>query len=310
MEKSVAIEARGLMKRYDNDVAIGALNFEVLQGECFGLLGPNGAGKSTAIRMMYGSSLIDQGDLFILGLNIKNSGREIRSQIGVVPTEDGLETELSVRENLILFGRYHGIEKNLLHRRCEDLLKLVKLEEYADHRVPELPVGFRQRLVFARALINEPRILFLDEPTLSLDPSARQWVWNQIQNEKAQGRTLLLTTHDMEEAEKICDRIAIMDRGKVLAVGTPRELIQRLVGTQVIELQVPRGDLQYYLSRLSSHNFAFQVVKQQVNVHLKDNDDPQRVMNLVQGISLTLRQSGLSDVFFKLSGHDVRDELI
>ena len=308
MNQKVAIEARGLTKRYHDRTVVSGLNLEIAFGECFGLLGPNGAGKSTTLKMMYGSVVHDQGDLFVLGLNSKNSRREIKSRIGVVPQEDGLETDFTVRENLNLYGRYHGVEKNTLSHRIEDLLKSTRLEEYADQFVTTLSGGFKRRLCIARALINKPSLLFLDEPTTGLDPQARIWIWNLLRELKGQMNTVVLSTHYMEEAEQICDRIAMIDNGKILAVGKPKDLVKELIGNQVLEFNVTENDIQYYISRLRSHQFKFQVFGNQVNIHLQDDEDPKKAMNLIQGLNVSLRQSNLSDVFFKLSGHDLRSE--
>lgn len=308
MNSKVAIEARGLIKRYNDRSVVSGLNLEISFGECFGLLGPNGAGKSTTLKMMYGSVIHDQGDLFVLGLNSKTSRREIKSRIGVVPQEDGLEIEFTVRENLDLFGRFYGIDRDSLSHRIEDLLKTSRMEEYSDHLVSSLSGGFKRRLSIARALINQPQVLFLDEPTTGLDPQARIWIWQLLEQLKTQQKTVVLCTHYMEEAEQICDRVAIVDHGKILAVGKPKDLIQELIGTQVIEFQVTEGDVQYYISRLRSHQLKFQLLGNKVNIHLQDEEDPKKAMNLLQGLKLSLRQSNLSDVFFKLSGHDLQDD--
>ncbi len=308
MNSKVAIEARGLIKRYNDRSVVSGLNLEIGFGECFGLLGPNGAGKSTTLKMMYGSVIHDQGDLFVLGLNSKTSRREIKSRIGVVPQEDGLEVDFTVRENLDLFGRFYGIDRDSLSHRIEDLLKTTRMEEYSDHLASSLSGGFRRRLSIARALINQPQVLFLDEPTTGLDPQARIWIWQLLEQLKTQEKTVVLCTHYMEEAEQICDRVAIVDHGKILAVGKPKDLIKELIGTQVIEFQVSEGDVQYYISRLRSHQLKFQLLGNQVNIHLQDEEDPKKAMNLLQGLKLSLRQSNLSDVFFKLSGHDLKDD--
>ena len=168
--------------------------------------------------------------------------------------------------------------------------------------------GFKRRLSIARALINQPQVLFLDEPTTGLDPQARIWIWQLLEQLKTQQKTVVLCTHYMEEAEQICDRVAIVDHGKILAVGKPKDLIKELVGAQVIEFQVTEGDVQYYISRLRSHQLKFQLLGNQVNIHLQDEEDPKKAMNLLQGLKLSLRQSNLSDVFFKLSGHDLKDD--
>lgn len=310
MNPKVAVEARGLTKRYSDRAVVSGINLEIAFGECFGLLGPNGAGKSTALKMMYGSVAHEQGDLFILGLNSKNSRREIKSRIGVVPQEDGLEIDFTVRENLDLYGRFHGLDQDTLSHRMEDLLKSMRLEEYSDQLVSSLSGGYKRRLSIARSLINKPELLFLDEPTTGLDPQVRVWIWSLIKQLKGEGNTLVLSTHYMEEAEEVCDRVAIIDRGKILAIGRPKDLVAELIGHQVLEFHVTENDIQYYISRLRAHQFKFQTLGNQVNVHLQHEEDPKKVMSLVQGVKVSLRESNLSDVFFKLSGNDLRNESI
>lgn len=310
MEQKVIVEAKGLFKKIQDQVIVDGVTFQVMQGECFGILGPNGAGKSTTMRMMYGSSTIGGGELSILGLNAKYNRREIKARIGVVAQEDGLENDFTVRENILLFGKYHGVDKDIAIRRSEDLLKLLRLEEHADQFVPTLSGGMKRRLAIARGMINHPELLILDEPTSGLDPQARLRIWNFMHNLKSEKGTVIMTTHYMEEAEQVCDRIAIMDRGRILAIGEPQKLIRDQIGHQVVEISVTKADLQYYLARLSSKNFQFQVMENKVNVHLKENEDPNEVFSLVQGLKVTLRNPSLSDIFLKLSGHDLRDEIL
>jgi lipooligosaccharide transport system ATP-binding protein len=308
MEPKLVVEAKSLSKRFEDHYVVKSINLNVYQGECFGILGPNGAGKSTLMRMMYGSSLIHDGELYIAGLNARKSIREIKSRIGVLPQEEGLDIEFTVRENLHLFGSYFGVENDVAIHRTEELLKLMRLEEYGDQFVNTMSGGMKRRLGLARAMINQPEILFLDEPTNGLDPQARFWVWDFLKKVKREMGTVVLTTHYMEEAEQICDRIAIMDRGEILAIGEPKSLIREKIGAQVVEFQVDRFDLQYYLSRLASQKLKCQVIRDQVNVHLESVEDTSKVLGLVQSQKMTIRQPTLSDVFLKVAGHDLRDE--
>jgi lipooligosaccharide transport system ATP-binding protein len=306
--KSTVIEVKGLVKHYGDRVVVNGLNLEVEQGECFGILGPNGAGKSTTMKMLYGSSRIDGGEAFLLGLNARSSMREIKSRIGVIPQEDGLDTEFTVKQNLLLYAGYHGVDAQLAEHRTDDLLKLLRLEEYGEKAVATLSGGLRRRVAIARGMINQPELLFLDEPTAGLDPQARIWIWSFLRKIKADMGTVVMTTHYMEEAEHICDRIAIMDQGKVLVVGEPKQLIKEQIGREVIEFEVALEDLNYYLGRLNSSGYRYQVIRTQVNVHLRETDHVQSVMALLSGVNLTLRQPSLNDVFLKLAGHDLRDE--
>lgn len=302
------VEAKGLVKRFSDHLVVNGVHLEVYQGECFGILGPQEAGKSTLMRMMYGSSTIEGGELFISGLNIRKNIREIKSRIGVLPQEDHFDGEFTVRENLRIYGSFFGIDRGVLTQRVEELLKLVRIEDVADQLVKYLNKTMRRRLGMARALINHPEILFLDEPSSGLDAQGRFWMWDFILKVKAEMGTVLLTTHYMEEAEQVCDRIAILDRGEILAMGEPKLLIRQNIGIQVVEFQVPRSDMQYYLSRLSSKHFQYQVDRNTVNVHLQSQNDVQTVLSLVQGIKVTIRQPTLSDVFLKLAGHQLREE--
>lgn len=310
MERKLIVEAKGLEKRFDDHYVVNGVHFEVYQGECFGILGPSGAGKSTLMKMMYGSSLIQNGELFIDGLNARSNIREIKSRIGVLPQEEGLDPDFTVRENLRIHGSYYGLDRDVLIQRTEDLLKLMRLEDLGDQFVNYLGEGMKRRLGLARAMINQPEILFLDEPSAGLDPQARFWVWDFLKKVKSEMGTVILTTHYMEEAEQICDRIAIFDKGQILAVGQPKELVRERIGVQVVEFQVERSDMQYYLTRLSSQKFLHQVIRDQVNVHLQSQEDVQKVLGLVQSLKVTIRQPTLSDVFLKLAGYKLRDELL
>jgi lipooligosaccharide transport system ATP-binding protein len=219
-----AIEARGLRKRYGEIVAVDGVDFDVVTGECFGFLGPNGAGKTTTMKMVYGLAAVDAGSLSVLGLDVRTHRREVKARIGVVPQEENLDRELSVRENLSAHAGYHGLRSD---GRVEELLELALLSTRADARPQELSGGMKRRLLIARALVNQPRLVVLDEPTTGLDPQARHAVWALLDRMKREGVTLIVTTHYMEEAERICDRLVIMDRGRIVSSGSPRELRDR-----------------------------------------------------------------------------------
>ncbi len=302
------VEARGLAKKFGDHLVLNDISLEILQGECFGILAPNGSGKSTLTRLMYGSASLQDGELYIVGLNARTNIKEIKARIGVLPQDEGLDNEFTVRENLRLYGGYHGIDADVISHRMEDLLKMMRLEDQGNQFVGILSSGMKRRLGIARAMINQPELLILDEPTSGLDPQARTWVWDFLKRLKSENGTVLMTTHYMEEAELICDRIAVMDKGRILTVGEPAKLIRDHIGTNVVELQVSTHEMQYYLSRLTSNRYPYQVVRDQVNVHLQSSDDVQKVLGLVQSLKVTIRQPTLSDVFLKLAGHDLRDE--
>jgi lipooligosaccharide transport system ATP-binding protein len=219
-----AVEARGLVKRYGDIEAVDGIDFEVRPGECFGFLGPNGAGKTTTMKMIYGLAAVDGGELRVLGLDVQRERREVKARIGVVPQEQNLDRELTVRENLTVQALYHGLPAD---GRIDELLDFTLLSERADGRPQELSGGMKRRLLIARALVNRPELVVLDEPTTGLDPQARLAVWGLLDRLKNEGVTLLVTTHYMEEADRICDRLVIMDEGRIVARGSPAELRER-----------------------------------------------------------------------------------
>jgi len=223
----VAVRARGLAKRYDGIVAVDGIDFDVRRGECFGFLGPNGAGKTTTMKMIYGLASVHTGELEVLGRDIARERRAVKARLGVVPQEDNLDRDLSVRENLLTQAGYFGIGGERAERRVEELLEFSLLAGRADSGIRELSGGMRRRLLIARALINDPELVVLDEPTTGLDPQARQTLWHTLERLRDQGVTLLLTTHYMEEAARLCDRLVIMDLGRIVAEGSPEELTRR-----------------------------------------------------------------------------------
>ena len=224
MTPTAAVRARSLVKRYGGITAVDGIDFEVSVGECFGFLGPNGAGKTTTMKMIYGLASVEQGELLVLGLDVRHRRREVKARIGVAPQDPNLDGELTVRENLAMQARYHGVPAD---GRVEELLDFTLLTERAGARPEELSGGMRRRLLIARALVNRPELLVLDEPTTGLDPQARRAVWGLLERLRAAGVTLLLSTHYMEEAERICDRLVIMDQGRIVTEGAPAELLAR-----------------------------------------------------------------------------------
>lgn len=308
MSTNTAIEIKDLTKQYDDKVVVDGISLEIQKGECFGLLGPNGAGKTTTMKMMYCSVLVTSGELYVLGLNVKKNYREIKSRIGVVPQDDGLDPDFTVLENLIVYSNYFNIPKKEAELRAQALLRLMKLEEYQDRSVETLSGGMRRRLAIARGLINSPELIFLDEPTTGLDPQARIWIWDFFKYLKSEKNTLVLTTHYMEEAEQMCDRVAIIDQGKILTIGKPKDLIRELIGKEVVEFDTNPVDLNYYLGRLREAGFAYQVIKNTVSVLVKENQEGRKVVDLIASDKIFIRKPTLNDVFLKLAGHQLRDE--
>lgn len=236
MQSEVLIEARGLTKKFGDLMAVDNIDFQVFKGECFGFLGPNGAGKTTTMKMINCVLPLTAGTLTVAGMDVTRQPREIKTLIGVAPQEDNLDPDFTVLHNLVVYARYFDIPKAVAQKRAEDLLKFVQLEEKRNVLIDQLSAGMKRRLILARALINEPQILILDEPTTGLDPQARHLIWDKVRSLQRQGVTIVLTTHYMEEATQLCDRLLIMDNGKIIEEGTPAVLIKKHVGEEVLEV--------------------------------------------------------------------------
>src|SRR5215216_2637393 len=245
--REATLVARDLKKSYNGFEAVKGVDFEVYRGECFGFLGPNGAGKTTTMKMIYGAVIPTDGELDVAGLDVRRCEREIKRRIGVVPQENNLDDDLMVKENLLVYGRYYDLPRKLALQRAEELLEFVELTEKAEAQVDQLSGGMKRRLLIARALINDPEIVVLDEPTTGLDPQARLLVWDRLRKLTDEGKTLLLTTHYMEEAARLCDRLAIMEGGLIIAEGTPGALVEQHVSPQVLELRTDHRSLEQLL---------------------------------------------------------------
>jgi lipooligosaccharide transport system ATP-binding protein len=304
------IQARGLVKRFDDFVAVDGIDFDLQRGEAFGFLGPNGAGKTSTMRMIGCVSPVSDGTLSVLGLDPARDGVEIRGRLGVVPQLDTLDMELTVRENVVIYGRYFGLSRKEIASRADELLEFVELTERANDRVEPLSGGMKRRLTIARSLINEPEVLLLDEPTTGLDPQARHVVWDRLYRLKRQGVTLLLTTHYMDEAEQLCDRLVVMDKGKIVAEGSPRELIERYSTREVVELRFDDShrpdDFGFWtdgaVSRVES-------LPDRVLLYTDDGDAAAHQLH-ERGLvpeSLLVRRSTLEDVFLHLTGRSLID---
>ncbi|RZS67990.1 lipooligosaccharide transport system ATP-binding protein [Agromyces ramosus] len=298
------IVARDLVKRYGDFAAVDGISFEVAPGESFGLLGPNGAGKSTTMRMVGAVSTRTAGDLSILGLDPDTHGPEIRSQLGVVPQSDNLDTELRVRENLLVYGRYFGLPGRVIAKRADELLAFAQLQEKGKAKVDSLSGGMKRRLTIARALINDPRVLLLDEPTTGLDPQARHILWDRLFRLKEQGTTLLLTTHYMDEAEQLCDRLVVVDKGAIMAEGTPADLIRRYSSREVLEVRFGSDRNSEVAERLSGIGDRTEVLPDRILIY-SENGEAELVRITEAGLhplTSLVRRSSLEDVFLRLTG--------
>jgi lipooligosaccharide transport system ATP-binding protein len=306
----VLIHATGLTKRFGEFTAVDGISFEVRRGEAFGFLGPNGAGKSSTMRMIGCVSPPSGGELVILGMNPVTDGPAIRSRLGVVPQEDTLDVELTVRENLLIYGRYFGLSRAVIAERTARLLEFVQLAERAGDQVEPLSGGLKRRLTIARSLINDPDVLLLDEPTTGLDPQARHVVWDRLFRLKQQGVTLILTTHYMDEAEQLCDRLVVMDGGRIAAEGSPRELIDTYSTREVLELRfLPDEHDQAAELVAGTKADRTEVLADRILLYVQDGDaalDQVRRLGLEPLASL-VRRSTLEDVFLRLTGRRLED---
>ena len=306
MPDAPLIEAHDLTKRYGEFVAVDGIDFSVERGETFGFLGPNGAGKSSTMRMIGAVSPPSGGTLRVLGGDPERDGPEIRSRLGVVPQDDNLDLELDVGENLHVYGRFFGLPRDEIRRRTDELLEFVHLADRRESRVDSLSGGMKRRLTIARALINEPELMLLDEPTTGLDPQARHALWDRLYRLKQRGVTLVLTTHYMDEAEQLCDRLVVMDRAKIVAEGSPRELIDRYVEREVVELRFGDRNGGPSLDGLADH---VEVLQDRVVIGTDDGDavvDEVHARGLAPETVL-VRRSTLEDVFLRLTGRSLID---
>jgi len=289
--------------------AVAGVDFEVRRGEVFGFLGPNGAGKSTTMRMIGCVSPSTGGSLRIFGMNPAADGPAIRARLGVVPQEDTLDTEMLVRDNLHVYGRYFGLPRAVIRERTERLLDFVQLADRADDKVEPLSGGMKRRLTIARSLINEPEILILDEPTTGLDPQARHVVWDRLYRLKQQGTTLILTTHYMDEAEQLCDRLVVMDKGRIAAEGAPHELIGRYSTREVLELRFPLDEQEQAAEKAAGIAERVEVLPDRVLLYV---DNGEAALQAVRGrglepVTALVRRSTLEDVFLTLTGRTLVD---
>jgi len=301
------IHARGLTKRFGDLTAVDAIDFDVAPGESFGFLGPNGAGKTSAMRMIGCVSPMSAGTLRVLGMDPIADGPRIRARLGVVPQQDTLDTELTVRENLTLYGRYFGLSRAECAKRADELLDFAQLTERAGDQVEHMSGGMKRRLTIARSLINEPELLLLDEPTTGLDPQARHLLWDRLYRLKQRGVTLVLTTHYMDEAEQLCDRLVVMDKARIVAEGSPRELISRYSTREVTELRFAPGVQETLDGQLEGLAERIERLPDRVLLYADDGEAAVAAAHArgLQPETVLVRRSSLEDVFLRLTGRSL-----
>jgi lipooligosaccharide transport system ATP-binding protein len=309
-EVGPAVQARALRKSYDGWVAVDGIDFEVDPGICFGFLGPNGAGKTTTMKMIYGLATIDGGELSVLGMDARRERREIKARLGVVPQETNLDGDLTVRENLLQQARYFGIDPEKAEPRADELLEFSLLAERGNDAIHALSGGMKRRLLISRALMGDPELVVLDEPTTGLDPQARLAVWGALDRLRSRGVTLVLTTHYMEEAERLCDRLVIMDEGKIVAGGKPADLVRHHVGREVLELRLDQGcDADRLIGSLDGRIQGHDLSERTLMLYADDAEA------LLEGMdhdaypteSALVRRATLEDVFLRLTGRSLRE---
>lgn len=316
--KKPVIVAADLRKNFDSFEAVRAINFQIQVGECFGFLGPNGAGKTSTMRMIYCFSPPTSGNLRVMNYDVLRDPRKIKARLGVVPQEDNLDPDLTVKQNLLLYATYFDISRDEAERRADELLNFLSLGEKKDQKIDKLSGGgMRRRLLISRSLINRPNILILDEPTTGLDPQARHLIWHKLRALKASGVTMVLTTHYMEEAQRLCDRLLIMDQGKVIAEGSPANLVEKYVGEEVLELRAGESvlaELQKKINedtripRSEDHSNPTELVADTLYIRLARKDF--KILDYypeIKTLDCHLRAATLEDVFLKLTGRELRD---
>jgi lipooligosaccharide transport system ATP-binding protein len=309
IERELVITARGLTKTYGDFVAVDGIDFQVSRGEAFGLLGPNGAGKSTTMRMITSTLQRTSGELQILGKDPDKFGPEIRAHLGVVPQQDNLDRQLTVWENILVYGRYFGLSRKFLKGKIEELLAFAQLEEKRNVKSEELSGGMKRRLTIARGLVNEPEILLLDEPTTGLDPQARHVLWDRLFRLKELGVTLVLTTHYMDEAEQLCDRLVVMDKGRIMAEGSPSELIKKYSSKEVLEVRFGSKGNADAAKKLAEVGDRLEVLPDRILVYTDNGEKAlERVTKLgLDPVTSLVRRSSLEDVFLRLTGRTLVD---
>jgi lipooligosaccharide transport system ATP-binding protein len=308
-EREIVIRAKDLKKTYKDFVAVNGINFQVYRGESFGLLGPNGAGKSTTMKMISSVSQRTSGELEILGKEPNDQGPEIRAHLGVVPQKDLLDRELKVWENLMVYGRYFGLSRKWLKGKIEELLDFAQLQDKRNAKADDLSGGMQRRLAIARGLVNEPEILLLDEPTTGLDPQARHILWDRLFRLKEQGVTLVITTHYMDEAEQLCDRLIVMDKGEIMAEGAPADLIKQYSSKEVVEVRFGADRNEVIAKELEGMGDRIEVLPDRILIYTEQGEA--LLAKIIESgknpITSLVRRSSLEDVFLRLTGRTLVD---
>lgn len=303
---SSVILAENLVKTYAGQRVVDNVSLNIARGECFGLLGPNGAGKTTTLRLLLGLISPDSGKIDLLGEAIPDHARQARLSVGVVPQMDNLDPDFTVAENLLVYGRYFGMTDATIEDRLPELLEFASLTNKRDAKVPTLSGGMKRRLTLARALVNDPDVIFLDEPTTGLDPQARHLIWQRLRELTARGKTLVLTTHFMEEAERLCHRLAVMDNGRIISEGSPKELIADNIEPQVVEVFGEQAE-NWAKSHAANHAERFEVSGESVFCYVKDAHDLLLELQNYPELRYMHRPANLEDVFLKLTGREMRE---
>lgn len=308
MNVSSVIVASDLRKNFETFEAVKGIDFQIRRGECFGFLGPNGAGKTSTMRMIYCFSPLSAGSLWVLGMDVTREARKIKAKLGVVSQEDNLDPDLTVRQNLLLYATYFDIPRSEAKRRTDELLLFLSLQEKKDQKIDKLSGGMKRRLMIARALINKPEVLILDEPTTGLDPQARHLIWDKLRALKASGVTMVLTTHYMEEAQRLCDRLLIMDHGRILTEGGPAQLVEKFVGREVLEVRASPSRLQPLKSQLDAKGYENELMRETLYVLLRRKDgNILEELPEITNLDFHLRPASLEDVFLKLAGRELKE---
>lgn len=302
---SAIITAKNLFKKYGDLTAVDGISFEIQEGECFGFLGPNGAGKTSTIKMIHCVSPVTAGTLTVDGLPAHIDNRILKKKTGVIPQEINLDIDLTVRENLMVFSRFFDIPKRVARERIDGLLKFVELEAKRDSKIDQLSTGMKRRLLIARALLNEPRIIIADEPTTGLDPQARHLIWQRLRQLKSQGATLILTTQYMEEAQQLCDRIVVMYQGKILKEGVPSRLIEDEIGREVTEVRISQDRDEELIARLAEFSCGHERAGDTLFFYCRDGQNLRRKVTELDLPNTVHRPATLEDVFLKLTGRSL-----
>jgi lipooligosaccharide transport system ATP-binding protein len=302
--KDVIIAER-LTKKFEDLTAVDGISFAIHEGECFGFLGPNGAGKTTTIRMIQCVSPVTSGKLTVLDMDVNKDQRRIKAMLGVAPQEDNLDPDFTVFRNLMVHARYFGIDKAVAEKKARELLEFMQLTEKSDVLIPKLSGGMKRRLVMARALINDPKLLILDEPTTGLDPQARHLIWDKIRELKKKGVTVIITTHYMDEAQQLCDRLVIMEKGKILVEGKPQELIESQVGRGIVEVVNPEQGVEEVLR---GNGWSLEKGSDRIFVYTNDRRSVrEKILNDLPSANVIARDATLEDVFLRLTGRGLKE---